>query len=94
MELLLIGLSHKTAPVEIRERLDFSPNTLRSVLTHFDTNHTQAHLDEVREGVIVSTCNRVEVYALVGESEVARDSIVKLLSRACEAPPETFSEYV
>jgi len=94
MELLLIGLSHKTAPVEIRERLDFSPNTLRSVLTHFDTNHTKAHLEDVREGVILSTCNRVEVYALVVNPQVARRSIIKLLSRTCETPPELFSKYL
>ncbi len=94
MELLLIGLSHKTAPVEIRERLDFDSNTLRSVLTHFDTTHTQAHLQDVREGVILSTCNRVEVYALVVNPEVAGRSILKLLSRACETVPELFPKYL
>lgn len=94
MELLLIGLSHKTAPVEIRERLDFSPNVLRSVLTHFDTNHTKAHLQDVREGVILSTCNRVEVYALVANPDIARKSIIKLLSRASGIPPERFSNYL
>jgi glutamyl-tRNA reductase len=94
MKVLLVGLSHKTAPVEIRERLDFSSNALRSILTHFDANHKQAHLEDVREGVIVSTCNRMEVYALVRDAEVAKEGIVHLLSRACETAAEVFSKHL
>lgn len=94
MKVLLIGLSHKTAPIEIRERLDFAPNTLRSILTHFDATHQQAHLEDVREGVILSTCNRMEVYALVRDAKVARKAIVDLLSRTCETPPELFSKHL
>lgn len=94
MKVLLTGLSHKTAPVEIRERLDFSPNVLRSALTHFDTTHPQAHLEDVREGVILSTCNRMEVYALVRDADVAYQGITNLLSRTCEMPPQEFSEHL
>ncbi len=91
MNILLIGLSHKTAPIEIRERHSFSSNTLRSVLTHFDATHTQAHLADVKEGVILSTCNRLEVYALVGDLEIAKQAIIGFLSHTCDVPPETFS---
>ena len=94
MKILLVGLSHKTAPVQIRERLDFSSTALRSVLTHFDTTHSQAHLQDVQEGVILSTCNRLEVYALVRDPQVAGQGIVKLLSRSCDTPPEIFSEHL
>ncbi len=94
MQILLLGLSHKTAPVEVRERLNFSPTILRSALTHFDSNHSQAHLQDVREGVIVSTCNRMESYALVGKQSTAHEAIVKLLSRSCDTPPATFQEYL
>lgn len=94
MHIMLIGLSHKTAPLETRERLDFSPNVLRSTLTHFDNNHTQAHLRDVREGIIVSTCNRMEVYALVSRPEVADKAIVRLLSRSCDTPVDVFSDYL
>ena len=94
MKILLIGLSHKTAPVEIRERLDFSSNALRSALTHFDTTHTQAHLQDVREGVILSTCNRLEVYTLVKDPETAIKGVIKLLSRSCETPADVFSEHL
>lgn len=94
MKILLIGLSHKTAPVEIRERLDFNSNALRSALTHFDTNHTQAHLQDVREGIILSTCNRLEVYTLVRDAETAIEGVIKLLSRSCETPADVFSEHL
>ncbi len=94
MEILLLGLSHKTAPVEVRERLNFSENALRSALTHFDTTHSQAHLQDVREGVILSTCNRMEVYALVRDRETAAQSIVDLLSHSCDTPPDEFASHL
>jgi glutamyl-tRNA reductase len=94
MKILLIGLSHKTAPVEVRERLSFSSTMLRSALTHFDHTHAQAHLNEVREGVILSTCNRLEVYALVRDAEIAQQAIVNFLSRACAVHPELFVNHL
>jgi len=94
MNILLLGLNHKTAPVEVRERLDFSPTMLRSALTHFDVTHTQAHLKDVREGVILSTCNRMEVYTLAHDPQVACKSIVKFLSRVSDVDPKTFARYL
>ncbi|MFT4111464.1 glutamyl-tRNA reductase [Silvibacterium sp.] len=55
MKLLLTGLNHKTAPVELRERLAVSPDRL-SVETAALLEH-----EGVREAMIVSTCNRVEM---------------------------------
>jgi glutamyl-tRNA reductase len=55
MKILLTGLNHKTAPVELRERLAIAPDRLadetRSLLSH----------PGIREGLILSTCNRVEL---------------------------------
>ncbi|MCG3211388.1 MAG: Glutamyl-tRNA reductase [Anaerolineae bacterium] len=94
MKLLLVGLNHKTAPVEIRECLSFSATTLRSALTHFDAMHSQAHLDHIREGVILSTCNRLEVYALVENFDKARQTIIDFLGRSRGIPAEKFSSYL
>ncbi|RMF02305.1 MAG: glutamyl-tRNA reductase [Chloroflexi bacterium] len=94
MKILLVGLNHKTAPVEIRERLSFSAATLRSALTHFDANHTNAHLEHIREGVILSTCNRLEVYALVHNPEIATQAIIDFLSQSREIAPEQFVDYL
>jgi len=94
MKILLIGLSHKTAPVEVREKLAFTHPMLRSALTHFDHTHPQAHLEDVREGVILSTCNRLEVYALVRDAEVAEQAIVDFLGHACSVSPALFREHL
>jgi glutamyl-tRNA reductase len=94
MKILLIGLSHKTAPVEVREKLAFSHNALRSALTHFDHLHPQAHLEDVREGVILSTCNRLEVYVLVRDPEVAGQALTDFLGRACGISPDLFVQHL
>jgi len=94
MKILLIGLSHKTAPVEVREQLSFTPAMLRSSLTHFDSMHSQAHLDDVHEGVILSTCNRLELYAVVGDVPAARQTIIRFLGRACDIAPEQFVDHL
>lgn len=94
MKILLVGLNHKSAPVEIRECLAFAPATLRSALTHFDSTHSQAHLEYVREGVILSTCNRLEVYALVENFDKARQSIIDFLGRSRGLPAEAFADYL
>jgi glutamyl-tRNA reductase len=56
--IVIIGLNHRTAPVEIRERLAFPTeaigHALRSLLER----------ESLKEGVILSTCNRVEICAL------------------------------
>ncbi len=57
MNIIVVGLSHKTASVEIRERVAFSPNQIEKPLREL------VALDGIIEGVIVSTCNRVEIYA-------------------------------
>lgn len=57
MSIVLLGISHKTAPVEIRERLAFSDLHLHAALAEL------VDQDSVEEGLIVSTCNRVEILA-------------------------------
>jgi glutamyl-tRNA reductase len=94
MKILLIGLSHKTAPVNVREKLTFTSTMLRSALTHFDSTHPQAHLEDVREGVILSTCNRLEIYAFVHRPKIAQKAIIKFLSRACDISPEEFVDHL
>lgn len=95
MKILLIGLSHKTAPVEIREQVTFTSTMLRSALTHFDkTHHHQAHLPDVNEGVILSTCNRLEIYALVRDVSTAQQVIIDFVCRSCDIAPEALIPYL
>lgn len=61
MHILTVGLSHQTAPVELRERLSFSPDRLPLALKHL------SEMKSILEAVIVSTCNRMELYVVVDQ---------------------------
>ena len=74
MRLLAVGLSHRTAPVELRESVDFARAGLDAAL------HALAARGVSPEAVVLSTCNRAEIYA-VGESDAAADAITRLLLR-------------
>ena len=66
VEILAVGISYKTAPVEVREQFSFSDANLREALA------TLSARESVSECCIVSTCNRVEIYAVtesLGECE-------------------------
>ena len=75
MELALVGLSHKTAPVEIRERLAFSTDGVRNALAALTGRQ------EVNEALILSTCNRVEVVAQSTGDDTIRDFICEYVGR-------------
>ncbi|HVP80061.1 MAG TPA: glutamyl-tRNA reductase [Thermodesulfobacteriota bacterium] len=73
MELLVIGLNHNTAPIEIRECLAFPEDKLAEALSKVHA------LSPVKEDMIVSTCNRVEVYAATRETEKAIHDVKEFL---------------
>ena len=73
MRLLAVGISHRTAPVELRESVDFTRRGLESAL------HAFAGHGISQETVLLSTCNRAEVYA-VAESDAAVDAIARFFS--------------
>ncbi len=73
MRLLAVGISHRTAPVELRESVDFSRAGLESALTAFAARGMGA------EAVVLATCNRAEIYAL-SESDAAADAIMNFFS--------------
>ncbi len=62
MYILSIGLSHTTAPVELRERLSFSEDQVRAALSRLSCGYANITSD-MKEMVIISTCNRIEIYA-------------------------------
>lgn len=73
MELLCVGLSHKSAPVEVRERLALSAEQLEQVL--------KALGDATTEAMVVSTCNRVEFYVAAPSAELGREKVVEQVAR-------------
>src|SRR3989304_6719979 len=75
MELIVIGLNHKTAPIEIRERLAFQEGEIGTALSEATS------LPSVKEGMILSTCNRVEIFAAAREADQAVHDLKDFLSR-------------
>src|SRR5215210_3977878 len=69
MRLICLGFSYHTTPIELREGLGYSPETLAAALDDFARARTSHGFGEL---VILSTCNRLELYACVPAAE-ARD---------------------
>ncbi len=76
MHIVVVGLSHKTAPVEIRERLAVPESRLGEALTRL------CGYSGIKEGMLLCTCNRVEVYAVVEELEAGYGRIQEFLADA------------
>ncbi len=74
MGIIVVGLRHKSAPIEVREKLNFPESTLPDALRKLMT------YEGIRECLIVSTCNRVEIYASVSESATGIDRIKRFIS--------------
>lgn len=75
MELIVIGLNHETAPLEIRERLAFQESEIGKALSQAKS------LASVKENMILSTCNRVEIYAAARETAKAIPDLKGFLSQ-------------
>ncbi len=75
MDLVILGLSHHTAPVHVRERLDFSKKPHEAYLSQLATH------EAVHGAMVLSTCNRVEVYLSgIGEEDLLRQAKLFLCS--------------
>jgi glutamyl-tRNA reductase len=74
MGIIVVGLSHKTAAIEVREKLNFPESTLPDALRKLMA------YEGIRESLIVSTCNRVEIYASVTGSDKGIDQVKQFIS--------------
>lgn len=72
MDLLLVGISHKTASVEIREKIYYTLDEVENVLPEI----VQMFL---KEGVLLSTCNRTELYGVLKGEDVNPDDLINFL---------------
>jgi glutamyl-tRNA reductase len=80
-ELLAIGVSHKTAPVEVRERLALTEGRAADFLR--DLRGTA----DVQEAVAISTCNRTELYLVVTDPVEAESTVLTMLARQAGIGP-------
>jgi glutamyl-tRNA reductase len=88
VHLFLLGVSHRTAPVELRERLDFSSRDVGAAVEALATRSSAA------ESVVLSTCNRSEIYVASTAPLQAREEIVRFLMDYHQLPAETFAPHL
>lgn len=74
MNIIVVGLSHKTAAVEVREKLSIPETKIEESIKHL---LSYPHIEEVG---IISTCNRLEIYAVVKETEQGVKEITQFLA--------------
>jgi glutamyl-tRNA reductase len=86
MRLLAVGLNHRCADVSLRERLAFDGPKLQEGLKALRA------LPEVQEVAVLSTCNRVEIYAAAREPQQAAQAIKGFLSSFHQVPPEDIKD--
>jgi glutamyl-tRNA reductase len=87
-ELLALGISHKTAPVALRERLAFTePDAAKLAQRLIATT-------EVREAVVLCTCNRTELYLVVGDPVRAEVDALGMLARHASIRPTELAQEI
>ncbi len=88
MNFILVGTNYKYSPVQTRERLSFSKKRLKDAL------YFLSETSVLRGAVILSTCNRVEIYASAGDSKDGIREIEDFISRYHEIDKRKISPYL
>ncbi|WP_079530427.1 glutamyl-tRNA reductase [Halobacillus hunanensis] len=88
MHILAVGLNYKTAPVEIRENLTFSDEHLTEAMQKLNSQKS------VLENVIISTCNRTEIFAVVDQLHTGRYYVKQFLADWFNIDKEEFSSFL
>ena len=73
MQLMVVGLNHKTAPVDVRERFSIPKEALRKGLANL------GEYGGINEAVVLSTCNRSEVYVVVDDAKADRTAVKQFI---------------
>lgn len=87
MYVLLAGLSHRTAPVEIREKFAFSEAQLEEAYSQLNSN------EAVEGTVIITTCNRTEIYATARDIQAGQEVLKDFLLSHSGLSAEEYFEY-
>ncbi len=80
MQLVVLGLNHKSASVDVRECFTFSEDQIKTALNHVH------EYEEISECVLISTCNRTEMYAVVDATEDGLQAMQEFLQRMSQSP--------
>lgn len=82
-ELIVFGINHQKADVELREKAAFSPESIPSLL------ETMTKAEQIAEAVVLSTCNRSEIYAFAAPGQSVKNLIKSYFLKYCHALTET-----
>jgi glutamyl-tRNA reductase len=88
LHIVVLGINYKTAPVEVRERFSFSKSMLESGLLALKSKKS------VEECCILSTCNRMEIYAVSKDIDDCVKDMKEFLCEFHQVPLEAFSSYL
>ncbi|WP_316572605.1 glutamyl-tRNA reductase [Neobacillus sp. YIM B06451] len=88
MHILVVGLDYKTAPLEIREKLTFNPVDNGAAMEDLQARNS------IVENVILSTCNRTEIYAVVDDLHKGRYEIKEFLSEWFQIEKSKFTPFL
>jgi glutamyl-tRNA reductase len=87
-EILALGISHKTAAVALRERVALTEGRAETFLRELVAD------GEVHEAVAISTCNRTEIYLVVGDPVEAETRVLGMLARQADIRPTELAEAI
>jgi glutamyl-tRNA reductase len=90
MNLLAVSINHKTAPVQLREALHLSDDEVRELIK-------KAKDDFIKEGLLLSTCNRTEIYCIPINSQITHQQLLKFIvenKNSATTSPENFQTFV
>jgi len=88
MPVVVLGLNHKTAPISLLERLSIGQEQLPKAL------HELENSEHILEAAILSTCNRIEVYAVVSKFHAGSQDLRNFLAEFCHVAPEDFADHL
>ena len=86
MSLVVVGCNHRSTPLDVLERLTIAPDDLPKAL------HEAASAENLSEAVVLSTCNRTEVYAYAERFHGGYADVRELLARHSGLPPEVVAD--
>ncbi len=88
MHLFLLGVSHHSAPVDLRERLDFCRRGIPEALDGL------AKAPSILEGIILSTCNRSEIYTMCKDPAHSREALTTFMSSFHDVPESELTPHL
>jgi glutamyl-tRNA reductase len=101
MPVILVGLNHRTAPVALREQLslsgcalDLALEDLSALRCHGEHSGGRIPFGGIYESVVLSTCNRLEVYAVTGDAAAGRKAIQEFLTGLQDMPVSELHDHL